>query len=201
MKGALVQRVLAEVDPQGSLLTVCSAEAEREVLPSATHSGLTTGEDVRALPYDDGSFDWVLVSDGLHHVSEPHRGLVEMYRVARVGLIAVEASDNVATRLAVRLGLTEQYERSAIGGGRGGVDDSETPNYIYRWTEREFEKTLRAYDPTGPLRFAYWYALAVPDRFAGWRRLEGAGGAVLRRFANGCAMVAWRPTTRWPWLS
>ena len=52
-----------------------------------------------------------------------------MYRVARQGLIAVEASDNPLTRLAVRWRLTQDYELEAVAGnrGEGGVDNTAVP--------------------------------------------------------------------------
>jgi SAM-dependent methyltransferase len=197
-----VRRVLAEVAPHGSMLTVCAGPDEPEVLPEATHSSIETGQDAQALPYADGSFDWVFVSDGLHHCSQPHRALAEMYRVARQGLIVVEASDNPLTRLAVHWRLTQEYELEAVAGnrGEGGVDNTAVPNYIYRWNEREFEKTLRSLDPNGPIRFDFFYELVLPPRFGPLRRLQRPAAFVLRRWTNAIAMVAQKPETRWPWL-
>jgi hypothetical protein len=48
----------------------------------------------------------------------------------------------------------------------GGVANSQIPNFIYRWTEREVEKTILSYAPYGEPRFRYHYALRVP-----WGRL------------------------------
>jgi SAM-dependent methyltransferase len=204
MRRPFVDRLLAELElGDASVLAVCAGEPEREVLPQAMLTDIRTGTDAHELPFPDGSFDWAFVSDGLHHCSQPHRALTEMWRVARVGVIAVEASDNPATRLAVRFGLTQNYELESVAGndGRfGGVDDTAVPNYIYRWTEREFEKTLRSFDPTGPIRFRYFYALSVPERFGPLRKLARPAGVLLRRNVNTFAMVAWKPVTRWPWL-
>ena len=74
------------------------------------------------------------------------------------------------------------------------------PNYIYRWNEREFEKTLRSLDPTGPNRFDFFYELVLPPRFGSLRRLQRPAAFVLRRWTNAIAMVAQKPETRWPWL-
>ena len=63
--------------------------------------------DAEALPFDDGSFDWAVVSAGLHHCASPHRALLELYRVARRGLLAIESRDSLLMRLALRLGAAE----------------------------------------------------------------------------------------------
>ena len=53
-------------------------------------------QDAEALGYEDGSFDWGVVSAGLHHCRSPHAALLELYRVARRGLLALEARDSRA---------------------------------------------------------------------------------------------------------
>jgi SAM-dependent methyltransferase len=198
-----VKRVLKELDLHGSFLAVCAGEAERDVLPAAHLSDISNGEDAQALPYEDMSFDFAFVSDGLHHCSRPHAALAEMYRVARHGIIVVESRDSMLVRLAVRLGLTQDYEVSAVeshGGRRGGVNDTAVPNHVYRWTEREFEKTLRSLDPTGPIHFRYLYAVSLPDRLARLRPLQRPVSRLVGRQANTFAMAAFRPTTTWSWL-
>jgi SAM-dependent methyltransferase len=203
VRRAFVSGLLDELAPEGTILAVCAGADERDLLPDATLSDISTGQDAQALPYGDASFDYTFVSDGLHHCSRPHLALTEMYRVARKGVIVVEASDNLVTRLAVRLGLTQQYELEAVrgnGGTFGGVDNTSVPNYVYRWTEREFEKTLRSFDPTGPIQFRYLYALSLPERVGVLRKLERPAGALLRTRTNTMAMVAYKPQRRWPWL-
>jgi hypothetical protein len=88
-----------------------------------------------------------------------------MYRVARVGLMVFEPLDTVITRLGVRLGLGQRYEVAAVAGSRlkaGGLRNTEIPNYVYRWTEREVEKTIRSYAPVGEPTFLYFYGLRIP---------------------------------------
>src|SRR5581483_5414264 len=53
-------------------------------------------QDLEALQYDDLSFDWALVSASLHHCRSPHRALLELYRVARRGVLALESRDSLA---------------------------------------------------------------------------------------------------------
>src|SRR6266481_7754106 len=45
----------------------------------------------------------------------------------------------------------------------GGVGNSATPNFIYRWTEREIEKTIRTFSTAGRGEFRYFSALRVPE--------------------------------------
>jgi SAM-dependent methyltransferase len=122
-------------------------------------------QDLAALTYGDGAFDYVVVHAGLHHCRSPHRGLCEMYRVARRGVLAIDPPDNLAVRVMQRLRLAQVYECVAVDdheGRAGGVDGSGVPNHIYRWTEREIEKTIRSYAPAAVHRFRYAYGLDEP---------------------------------------
>jgi SAM-dependent methyltransferase len=116
------------------------------------------------LTYDDGSFDIVIVHAGLHHCQSPHRALLEMYRVARKCAVAFESRDSLLMRAAVSLGLTESYEVSAISldGKNGGVADTGTPNFIYRWTERDVRNTIASYDPARIPQIKFFYDLRIP---------------------------------------
>jgi ubiquinone/menaquinone biosynthesis C-methylase UbiE len=107
-------------------------------------------QDVEQLSFADAAFDWVLVHDGLHHCGSPHKGLVEMYRVARKGCLVIEARDSLIMRVAAALGLTPWYEVEAVttnGWIAGGLRNGPVPNFIYRWTEREVRKTLESAYP------------------------------------------------------
>jgi SAM-dependent methyltransferase len=122
-------------------------------------------QDVERLRFEDGAFDFVVVHQGLHHCHSPHRGLLEMYRVARRGVLAFEPRDTRLVRLGVRLGFGQEYEIAAVaenGLRAGGVGNSATPNFIYRWTEREIEKTIRTFRPAGLAEVRYFSALRVP---------------------------------------
>lgn len=87
-------------------------------------------EDAEALGFPDNHFDWAVEHAALHHLGSPHRGLLEMLRVARKGVIAFEARDSALMRLAVRLGLTSDYELEPafLSGGKGfGFRDTPIP--------------------------------------------------------------------------
>jgi SAM-dependent methyltransferase len=122
-------------------------------------------QDAEGLSFESGSFDLVVVHAGLHHCFSPHRALAEMYRVARRAVVLVEARDSLLVRLAARLGFTDDYEVEAVVANEyvaGGVANSPVPNYVYRWTERELEKFMRALDPTGAPQLRYVYGLRLP---------------------------------------
>jgi SAM-dependent methyltransferase len=122
-------------------------------------------QDAESLGFEDGAFDFAVVHQGLHHCHSPHRGLVEMFRVARRGVLVFEPRDTRLVRLGVKLGFGQEYEIAAVAENAlkfGGVGNGTTPNYVYRWTEREIEKTIHTYFPAGRSRFRYFFALRVP---------------------------------------
>jgi len=126
-------------------------------------------QDVERLTFQDEEFDFAIVHNGLHHCYSPHKGLLELYRVASKGVLVFEPRDTALVRLGIRLSFGQKYEVASVthnGLGAGGVGNTRVPNYIYRWTEREVEKTVLSYAPYGEPRFQFMYALRVP-----WGRL------------------------------
>src|SRR5580658_6342564 len=71
-------------------------------------------QDAENLSFQDSSFDWAIVHAGLHHCASPHRGLLEMCRVARKGVVVMEARDSMLIRLAARVGLVPNYELETV---------------------------------------------------------------------------------------
>ena len=107
-------------------------------------------QQMQDIKLPDDSFDYVVAHAALHHCSSPHRALIEMYRVCRKGIVVVEARDSFVMRLACRMSVNRIYEVAGVAGHqglRGGVDNSQVPNFIYRWTEREVKKTICTYRP------------------------------------------------------
>lgn len=130
--------------------------------------------DGHSLPFPDEAFDAVVTHATLHHCRSPHRVVLEMYRVAREEVIFIEARDSSLMRLVEFLGITQSYEVTAVfgnGGVRGGVNDTEIPNFVFRWTERELEKTISTYAPHLRHDFSYRYALDLPQTPAALRKL------------------------------
>jgi SAM-dependent methyltransferase len=176
-------------------------------------------QDAQGLGLEDESFDFAFVADGLHHCSSPHRALLEMYRVSRRGIIVIESRDSFLMRTANRFGLSPRYEVEAVVGSEfrgGGVDDSVIPNFIYRWTESDFEKTVRSFDPRGRHRFRFFYGLSLPYELAGWKKSSLKLKAVkitapvvrglthvFKKQCNTMALIALKPRIPddlWPWL-
>ena len=127
-------------------------------------------QDAENISYADGEFDFCFVHNGLHHCYSPHRALLEMYRVARIGLVVFEPRDGLITRLGVALSMGQEYETAAVFDNNcdyGGVKNSEIPNFVYRWTEDEVRKCISSFAPTGRHRFGFFYATRIP-----WRSLR-----------------------------
>ena len=123
-------------------------------------------QDAENLDYQDASFDLTIVSAGLHHCHSPHRALLELYRVARVAAVALESRDSSLMRLAVRLGAVDEYELAAVaahGLRSGGVANTSTPNYVYRWSEREVEKTVASFAPHARHRIRFFREFELPE--------------------------------------
>lgn len=165
------------------LLVLCGGPRDREALVHSGFRSVTisnvdpriTGkeyapfewsfQDAEQVSFEDESFDFCIAADGLHHCRSPHRALLEMYRLARAGIMVLEPRDSLTTRIGVRLGFGQDYETAAVHANAarfGGVGNSELPNFIYRWTEREIEKTINCYAPWGKHQFLYWYRLRLP---------------------------------------
>jgi hypothetical protein len=97
----------------------------------------------------------------IHHCRLPHKVITELYRVSRKGFLAIESSDCFLIRAAQYLGLSEAYEVAGNFAGHG-VNGTDIPNYIYRWTEREIEKTIKSFAPEFTHEFRYLYGSVYP---------------------------------------
>jgi ubiquinone/menaquinone biosynthesis C-methylase UbiE len=128
-------------------------------------------QDAERLTFEDGSFDFCIVHSGLHHCYSPHRALLEMYRVARTGLLLFEPYDNLTTRLGVKLNIGQAYEHASVfqnDYAYGGVGNSPIPNFIYRWTEQEIVKTINCYAPHARHEIRFIHKTRIP-----WTQLRG----------------------------
>jgi SAM-dependent methyltransferase len=171
------------LSPDMSVLVVCGGETDKKVLQQLGFTNVTisnldsriTGnefgtyqwsfQDAEALTFPDNAFDLVVVCAGLHHCHSPHRALLEIYRVARRCAVALEARDGFLSRVAVRLGVVDEYEVTAVVGNNlayGGVANTCVPNYIYRWTEREVTKTVASNAPYAPPQILWFHEFEPP---------------------------------------
>lgn len=85
--------------------------------------------DVEHLPFADRAVDVVYVHDGLHHLERPLSGLAEMARVAGRAVSVTEPAQAAVTRVAIRLGLSQERE--------------EAGNRVARLSLEEIERALR----------------------------------------------------------
>ena len=172
------------VDRKMSVLVSCGGSADRDALADTGFTNVTITnvddadddgslapfawerQDAESLTYQDSAFDLTVVSAGLHHCRSPHRALLELYRVASVATLALESRDSALMRLAVRLGAVDDYELAAVaahGLRSGGVANSSTPNYVYRWSEREVEKTVASFAPHARHRIRFFREFELPE--------------------------------------
>jgi SAM-dependent methyltransferase len=175
------------IDRDSSILVVCGGCVDRDVFLGLNFSNVTISnmdgeeingkedavapfkwiyQDAEQLSLPDESFDFVVVHAGLHHCGSPHRALLEMYRVARRGILAFEARDSFLMKVSKRLGLVPDYELSAVRAHNmvsGGQRNSCVPNYVYRWNENEVRKTIYSYAPHSPHDIGFFYGLNIPD--------------------------------------
>ena len=107
----------------------------------------------------NNSYDYVVVHASIHHTSRPHNILIEMYRIAKYGILIIESNDSFIMRLSVRLNFSENFEKSSLNENNyvGGVDGSNIPNYVYRWTEREVKKLFYSYQPDKEINIFFNY--------------------------------------------
>lgn len=122
-------------------------------------------ENAESLSFDDNSFDYVVIHAAIHHASLPHKVITEMYRVAKVGMLAIEGRDSLLIKMMEKIGLTSNYEHAAVYYNDciyGGINNTEIPNFVYRWTEREIEKCIKSFAPHFIHKFIYRYGTAFP---------------------------------------
>ena len=105
--------------------------------------------NIHDIKLNDNSYDYCIAHACIHHSSKPHLAVLELFRVCTKGTLIIEANDSLLSRLACKFGFSEEYELSATQKNisRGGVDNTNVPNYVYRWTEREIIKLMKSFRP------------------------------------------------------
>jgi len=175
------------------VLVVCGGPLDRN---SVLEAGLNTGvisnlsdigesdwtppfqwayADVENLPFEDASFDVVIVHSGLHHCYSPHRAVAEMVRVASKVVIGFEPLDNCLTKIGVAFKYGQKYEIAAVSaheGNAGGVANTEIPNFIYRFNKNDIRKIAFTLLPWTAPQIMFETALRVS--FNRFDKLENA---------------------------
>lgn len=144
-------------------------------------------QDAENLSYANDEFDWVFVHAGLHHCASPHKALCEMLRVAKKGIGVFEARDSFLNRLSNNLKMVPEYELepSVLSGGEyGGWKNTHIPNYVYRWTEREVQKTVNSFLPHYIHKYYFYYGLRIPTE-----RLSMSTSPVKRAMGSFAKMI------------
>jgi len=138
--GKLDQKIFFELNYKN--VTFTNIENSKE-------KNLNYYNNIHDIKLDDNSYDYCIAHACIHHSSKPHLAILELYRVCSEGALIIEANDSLISRLACRLGFSEEYELSAVQKNiiSGGVDNTNIPNYVYRWTEREVIKLMKSYRP------------------------------------------------------
>ncbi len=181
----LLRQLIAtgKLDPHAPTLVVAGGQYDRDCLAAAGFTNVVISNldtrmndkqfepykwqflDAENLKLEDKSFAQVIEHAGLHHCGSPHRGLLEMCRVATAGVLVFENRDSALMRLASLFGLVPAYELEAVAGNQyqfGGYRNTAVPNFIYRWTEREVIKTISAAEPTRRPQVSFFYNLRLP---------------------------------------
>jgi ubiquinone/menaquinone biosynthesis C-methylase UbiE len=145
--------------------------------------------DVERLPFSDCSVDIAYVHDGLHHLIDPFAGMAQMTRVARLAVSITEPADAVATKLAIRLGLSIEWE--------------EAGNRVARMKEAEVLRFLedRAFNIASLERYVMYYKhhpgrliafLSKPMIFALSKATVRFGNLLVGRWGNRLGITAIR---------
>lgn len=158
--------ILKYLEKKSKILIVGAGLNDHQVFESLGYSNFTLSNyngtkidginfkqiNINKINEDDKSFDYVVAHACIHHCSKPHSGILELYRVAKKGVLVIESKDSFLMKIMILFKIAEKYELSAINkedefGDFGGVDNTKIPNFVYRWKEREVEKLISSFEP------------------------------------------------------
>ncbi|HET6615264.1 MAG TPA: methyltransferase domain-containing protein [Dehalococcoidia bacterium] len=163
----------------------CARRAQERARRHGLSYAVVVG-DVERLPVKTRAADISFVHDGLHHLADPMTGVRELARVARRGASINEPAEALGTRIAVRLGLSIDYE------GAG--------NRVARLRGDEVARELAraGFDATASRYFAYYRhepgafmrAASRPVARAAYRAAMGVANAGIARWGNKLQVTA-----------
>ena len=85
--------------------------------------------DALNIDLPDASFDYVIVQDGLHHLNCPVKGMIEMLRVCKKGIVVIEPHTGYVGEL-----LGTKWENI-----EGNI------NWVFRWNKDNFTQCTNSY--------------------------------------------------------
>ena len=85
--------------------------------------------DAERLPFENGSFEIVLVQDGIHHLKNPALGITEMLRVASRAVIVIEPHKGIVAELF----------------GTKIENEGKDPNFVFRWNRGFFIQVVSSF--------------------------------------------------------
>jgi SAM-dependent methyltransferase len=157
----------ARIDVNADVLVIGGMQEDAEVLRSCGFHRITlsningvpddseTPTDLPVLALDaehiglpDSSYDVIFVHEVIHHCRSPHLAVCEMLRVAKHYVLMMEPNDSAFMRLLCWLRLSFPFELAAVVNNdfvRGGVRNTQIPNFIFRWNEREVHKLASSF--------------------------------------------------------
>lgn len=96
-------------------------------------------ENAEALSFDNNSFDFCFAKETLHHLPRPYLGFYEMVRVAKKGVFIIECCDDLSHSLIRNLSRKIRLLKNKLYKKIPQYYES-SGNYVYGFSEREFEK-------------------------------------------------------------
>lgn len=193
LKSLLSRSVL---NKDSSIVVVCGGPTDKVILEELGFTNVTitnldqrldgeafhpyswAHQDAEALTFADGAFDFGIVHQGLHHCRSPHRALIELFRVSRLGVLGIEPRDSAWVRLLVKFGFGEDFELAAVVGNdfsAGGLRNSAVPNFVFRWSEREIMKVFNSYAPWETPEVVFFNTLRI-----NWERYQFLRSGLLK---------------------
>ncbi len=146
--------------------------------------------DAERLPFNDRSFDYSFVHDGLHHLTNHEAALAEMARVARKGVLISEPARAAITSIPTALGLMSETESAGNKVNRldpRALAEALTRLGFHRVKGRRY---LMKYGHPPP---RWWrYLDGRPQQDIARLGLVGIGATVLAPWGNKLVMVAER---------
>ena len=124
---------ISDLSEAGVNAALTSDPRLKGVVANALNTGIATG-----------SYDVVVVQDGLHHLPEPVKGFTEQLRIARRAAFFLEGANSLAGR---KFGLEWEVEGEFV-------------NHVFRWDRRMVDQIAKSYlgrNSFTNASFSFWH--------------------------------------------